>query len=683
MSTLIEPTPTLPPALPNSDTRPEPPVEEAPARDAVLDATAGKPGVAGLNVETVEGAKVPLTPDEAVIILQQLVWESYQARTQRWPALEEMLQRNYRMFVGDQWDELPPGIVPVTLNFTQQVCLEVAHLLTENPLRPKLSARCDGGPCRYVLTMAGMAKAAQVQAPGADGSLFDKSGLDQLTAALLQVNAPLGPDDFKEITVDASRDAGQKVYNDKWEKAGADMTVDTMTLGAAVMGFSCMWVREDPDNWGIQIEPVHPLQAYPDPGHPLEIHFDSVVCDNVIALDKAVHIWPLYEEDLRRLALDGSTPLQALGTLGGDVNAGFLTNQITWQKKNCPIRLGYLKHQEYPATEQEAVRRGLVKWAPNGGGYTLPTGEATAAGQDNWPVVRDGLREVLVLCTKTLRDRRCLFPDIPLIWTVCRPDPYQPWGQGYSQLIHDANVTINMVVTIIKAHIGYYQSPSEDMPESVYKLMKDDEGRSIEGTTAGMRMKIPDDLWRDFKGEVRKFHVPPPMSEAMFKFAQWLVTMMKELADNVDVASGQQPPNTRAAEQLEMLVQNARGVFSMLARHTEQAVRRIGDLLLHLIQSGWVPESEWGRILANEEPQVVRAYRTVFMQTAWQTNVEAMAGSLQRRKQKEADAERRYADGLDTLESTLGKIGETAPKQKADEIMRAKQGAENPDPKTV
>jgi hypothetical protein len=410
----------------------------------------------------------------------------------------------------------------------------------------------------------------------------------------------------------------------------------------------------------------------------LEQHFDGIAADQAFALDKAIHLWPEHEAIFRTHAQSGSTPLIRLGPQGAELSDSYL-NALPWKQKMVAIRKGYLKHQKYPASEQVALDRQMVLKSADGA-YTLPDGTPTDPAQDNWPVVRDGLREITVVDTTLLSDQRCEEPDIPLIWNICRPVPGQPQGSGYAALIRDLNVTLNMMATIIKAYFGYYQSPSEDMPESVKKLMKDDEGRPLEGTSAGMRSVIPDDLWIMFKGDVRKFHAPPPMAGEMFKFCAWLSDTLKELSGHVDVLSGEQTPDAKSGIAIEQLQNAAKGIFSLLAKRTEHAVGRVGKLTLNLLTSGWVPASQWEKVLGDsDEPQVLAAYRTVFMRTDWDVNVESMAGSLQTRKRKEAQARADYAASrpLATLEATLEATGDPAPAQTARDI-RLENGQPQP-----
>ncbi len=646
------------------------PIPSVPATEP-LDLNAGKPGYDSVGTETKALAAEPLKPDEAVQIGQDLVWQSYQARDFRYPRGAMAVNEAFRMFVGDQWDQEIPGIKLVTINHTNQICLEVAHLMTEVPLHPKLAAKNDKGKCQYVLTTAGMAKVQGQQVPGVDGSLMGEAQWKGLMVIPGQDGRPLlGADDFVEITTEGARDKGQAMLDSMWSTAGADMSIDCSVLMCVLGGYSCMWFRRDPDTWGFQLEHLPPLQCYPDPGHELEQHFDGIAVDMVLWVDKAIHLWPEHEDRLRLLAQAGSTPLMMLGPQGAPLNESFLAT-LPWKQKNVAIRLVFLRHACYPATEQEALDRQLVSLGDVGvqqpdvpPGYVLAdTQDPTAPGAENWPRIRDGIRQLTILASECLEDKRCEYPDIPLIWNVCRPVPGQPQGSGYAELVHDLNVTLNMMATIIKAYFGYYQSLTEDMPESVARLMKDDEGRPLEGTSAGMRCVIPNDLWIEFKGDVRKFHAPPPMTGEMFEFCKWLSETLKELA-KVDVVSGDQPTDTNSALQLQELKSAAMGIFALLAKRTEHAVKRVGILALDLLQSGWVPARQWAKVLGeDDEPQVLAAYRKVFLDTQWETNVESAAGSLQTRKRKEQQARTDYEapKPLTTLEATLEAIGDPSP----------------------
>ena len=598
---------------------------------------AGSPGVDG-NPQGISEASTPMNEAQTVEMCRNLVIQSVYVRRNRWPQFNERIDDALRLYMGDHWDHQPAGAPGFTLNYAQNVCLFVLSLLAGVPLHPRLRAAGSKPGKRYALTTEGMAYAMQLSGrgqvtPGADGSLLTEDQFQQIC----QLGMP--PAGVAEVTVEGARQALQDCIDAQWEKASADVSVNAFMLNAIIIGFSGMYFRRVEETHGFELVEVHPKRLYPDPGNQLEQQFDHHVADLLLWEDRAVRWWPQFEATLRRNATSGMIPYAQLGIEGQDW--GF-TDMIAWRQRNVVVRVAYLRHQKY--TDQ----RGRVRY--------------------------DGIREILISGDQRLADRLCEHQDIPLVWNVCRLVSLQPWGQGYCHLIGDLNKCLDMLVTILKVHIGYYQKPNETVPQSVRELLKSDEDADEFSSLAGQRVVMPDDLYEKFHGEGVHFQNPPPLPESVFEFTQWIAEQLKELAGHVDVMSGTETPDAKSGIAIESLQSAAKGIFAKLAENSEQAVKRIGLLVLGGFTSGWVPLEDCQEILSAVDPQVMRAYYQMWQTTRWVVDVESMAGTLVARKRKEQESRMDYQQGLATLVETLEALGRPDPDSSAAAIIKEKQG---------
>jgi hypothetical protein len=617
---------------------------------------------------------------KAVVLLSGLVEQSLSVRRYRHGRLDQ----NLRWYVGDHWDVTPPdGLSLFTINKIQNAVLSATNLQIEQPIRPRFEPSNTGVSSEFVLTeeaanrlapyalMIGLPPEvlsgeqvlteqevlALMQIPQTDE--FGNPMVDPMTMAPMTV---VHPTDFFEVSDRICNDELQSVFDFKWEEAEADTVVNENVLDNNVIGFQPMWFRRENEGYRWCLSNPHPKRVYPDPANSDPKKFTYVIFDDLVWADKAKSKNPEWSE-----VIDKNKESGVVLPKGFFEQDWGYADTITYHQEMVVIRYGYLRFQAYPMTEDEALQCGKVMVGENGE-YVDETGAMTAPDAPNWPIKRDCVREIVQIGDEVVRDERCMESDVPMLWNICKPVPKTPWGQGMPEIMEDVQRAINMLASIFKNHAGYYQAPMEMMPESVYQLVKDNEGAL--GSFPGRRLRVPDALLSEFGVNAGGMFVnPPPLPASLVQFFEYLMGLIEELGGRPETSRGISDPNASSGRAIEALQSAAKGLFSFLAKNTENMVRQLGLLMLYSIQDGWMPENEWGRVLNGKyPPRILRAIRNRVKRMRFDVNVEITAASGNFRRIEAEQARADYASGLASLETTLEKIGSSDPQAEMEKI---------------
>lgn len=513
----------------------------------------------------------------------------------------------------------------------------------------------------------------------------------------------LTEDDFYLVNDDAVADWEQSILDIKLEQAWFGSVLTENVLNTNVLGYQPLRVSFDPETWQFDFENVQPKRVHLDPGNSLYQHQAYIIYDELISVDEAIWRYPDHEAAIRRSGRMG----QIEPDVGEADDWGDYDTDTEFQRPMVVIRTAWLRYQTVACTVAEAVRYGKVirkseavtdddgqpvhdpqtGLAAENVTYCLRNddgseGAEVEPGTRQWPRM-PGTRQLIFVGDTKLEDVRCPWANIPVVWNRCKPIPGKPWAQGLPENLDGIQKAINMLSSAFINHAQYYQSPQEMMSLSMFNLMEDAEAAEF-GSYPGRRLVVPDRLLLQLGNQLNTFVDPPPIPESLFRFWQFLLELFNDQAGQSDVVRGQSSPDAQSGTAIEALQAAARGLYGYLGRTTQDMLRHIARIMVHMIRDQ-VPEAELMRCNSRYPIQVVRALIRRAENLDYDIRVEISSASGITRRQEQQEARADFAASLISHETTLEKTGTANPQAEMKRIRkeRREQAAPVPAPAPV
>lgn len=496
-------------------------------------------------------------------------------------------------------------------------------------------------------------------------------------------------EDFFLINDDAVADWEQTILDIKLDQSYFGSTLTENVLNTNILGYQPIKVTFDPATWTFDFENVHPKRVHLDPSNSKYQHQAFVIYDEVISVDEAISRYPDHEQAIRENGMEGRIEPDA----GDADDYGSHDTDTEFQRPMVVVRTAWLRYQPVPCTPFEAERYGKVvrEATPREDDPTLEDvtyylidvdagteeqqGDAVEPGDARWPTM-PGVRQLIFIGDIKLEDEPCPWADIPITWNRCYPIPHRPWGMGMPSHLEGIQKAINMLSSAFLNHAQYYQSPQEIMSLGMFNLMQDDEAGEY-GSYPGRRIIVPDRLLEELRGQLVTFVDPPPIPESLFRFWQFLLDLFNDQAGQSDVIRGQSTPDAQSGTAIEALQAAARGLYGYLGRQTQDMLRHVAQLMIHMIRDG-VPEAELMRCSSRYPIQVVRALVKRAEQLDYDIRVEISSASGITRRQEQEQARADFGAGIRSQETTLEKIGDPNPQAEMKRIRKEQRELQAP-----
>lgn len=535
---------------------------------------------------------------------------------------EAQWDQNLRRYLGDQWDRTPPkGLHQYTVNFIQNACIATAAIETEQTPEVALPPRETNEPPVWV----------------------DEQGNEvpeDLVATL-----PVQPDPRTGQPVpmgvvpvtDAFVASSLKLHWDiMWEKATGDQWLTANVLNTACIGHQPTLVQWNDQTECFELTDLHQLNCYIDPwatqnGIPSARYF---AFDDVIPAEEAKQRWPEHADVIER---NKSTEPSVLlgGAQGAATQLGWKYTGIGMERDMVLLRTCWERNQPLgPMSPDEAIATGQVRVstefvtdeqtgeAVSQQVFATADGTLTDPTLPDWPQ-RVGIRQTQILAGKLIDDRECPYRDIPILWNINIPIPHEPYGQGEPQRLESLAQGFNRLVSVLLNIVRYYQSPRENIPQSVKNALGDSFKQSGHAHP-GRQLVVPDSLLLRFGGKVSFTEDMPELPTSYMELARWLFEIQKFISGHTDVLQGEAKAGA-SGRLVQALQEAARGVIGFKARNTAFMLRHMVRLVVGMIVD-FLPAESWRRHIKGYPPQVIEALRTRAKSFEYDVKVDVLAG---------------------------------------------------------
>lgn len=511
------------------------------------------------------------------------------------------------------------------------------------------------------------------------------------------------------ITMDDTWTAhvGQEVFDRLWNKANAEQAHTVNQLLCAIFGnqpILFQWHTSGQFKHSFTLENVHVLNVWLDHAHDDISRSDYVIFEYVVSLDQALAMFD--GDEAVQTALKAAADK---GELRNDhYRRGGIYENHDYKRKMVVLRTGWVRHQQVPMTEEEALEEGLVtreplldeatgaqavdrltgqpKWryfltetdegeAEGASGGEVEPQEDTDHGTP-WPNTY-GLRQIVVLpqAKKRIQDIRCPYWDIPMAWNInlLRPDG-SPYGQGEPMRLEAVSQQINRILTILDNHIRWYQFPQRYWPQDVLDKVQ------VKGfklhSRPGAEVGIPRTDWErmmDRGGFDRMTQNIPAVPALYIQLLELYLQEHDNLSGHVDVRQGRAPYSGASGRLVQQLAEEAGGPLALRARWSEWAIERTAKLAIDAIGK-WLPEARLQKMLGRYDLPTIREWRRRFLMAEWNVVVELPNGRGSNRSQQRMEAMEMRGAGLLSRQTTMERMGVEDPDAEERRIMEEMTG---------
>lgn len=478
------------------------------------------------------------SPGDVIEYLSRLVTESIDdPRREAWISEAE---RNFDLYLGNHWTSATPdGEIRVILNRTQNAIVSLVSLQAGEPPKIEFVPRETSDPPLYYLN-TDLPQAAQIMLmfpvdPTTNMPIDYTQPLPDVVGENLKImleeqrmmaaqematgmppSQPPPPEDLLiEVTDSTAAQWLQLVFDATVEKCDFIATYTESVLNKNILGWQCTLVEFDDEEKKHVLTNVHPKQIFPDPLNTDNKRWAWCVFDQPIGTYEAARKYPQFAAQI----MDAGNR----GTLiypGGKTYDPASMFNMHFQRDMVVLRTGWIRHQRYPMSPEQALQEGKVIQGQLPSGETMTvehvdemgnavptempmmkdallypeTGLEAVPGTAEWPM-RYGIRQIIVIAGTTeavLEDRECEYPEIPLSVNKNISIPFSTYGQGEPKRLEGLQVAVNRILSSFVTYHAYNAFPPEIVAESVVEMMSPEmkDGR----TRAGQRITIPDHL---------------------------------------------------------------------------------------------------------------------------------------------------------------------------------------------
>jgi len=337
------------------------------------------------------------------------------------------------------------------------------------------------------------------------------------------------------------------------------------------------------------------------------------------------------------------------------------------------VQVAWLRHQDVPMTDDEAVDSGMIVAAeamfPDEDTedlaefYRVMTDEGEPIDPEpvevdgkGWPTTT-GILQVTSLpqIDRIVDEQRCPYWDIPFGWNRNIPIPYSPYGQGDPVRLEDVQSQINLVLTILSNQLRYYQWPMRFWPMKLYKQLKD-KGYSLH-SRPGMEIPIPDRMYMVMASQGKSTMVEQPSTIPAFytRYLEMLLAEHDRISGNVEVRQGVAPSNDMSGKALDALIAESRGPLAFASRFSEYSLSRIARLAITAM-ADYMTLDQWGEIVEQYHPSALGKIVERLRYSQWDINVSITTGRGVNKAQDEERAITLRREGLISKVTAMAQV---------------------------
>lgn len=164
----------------------------------------------------------------------------------------------------------------------------------------------------------------------------------------------LDDDDVVVVNDRLRADVAQEMFDNRWHLAQGDAKVVMNEYLCNIFGHSPMRLQWDDQKHVFRLENTHILNVWIDPKCESIDEAEYVIFDHLSSVDKAVAMYPEWEEDIRRAGETG--PLSEK-----DGRRAAPWKATDFQRLMVVIRTTWVRHQRVPLTVDEALQAGVIQ----------------------------------------------------------------------------------------------------------------------------------------------------------------------------------------------------------------------------------------------------------------------------------------------------------------------------------
>lgn len=513
-------------------------------------------------------------------------------------------------------------------------------------------------------------------------------------------------------------DVYQTVLNTLWRRSKVDQWIKQNLLNTNIDGTALGLFEFDKPTVKFILKHLPFKQVYLDPLAADVKDATYAGFDLVYDADEARASFPTLKETIDFEAHTGPPrPLGADATWSGQQNIDFereiiefrvfwMRNQVAFLSEREAVESGAVIAQEVPDASQgpitpgvsqppiqegEAVQAGDEVLAPeqaaesadsldpvagvDAGGVRLPpvpvrtvyllpdTGEEVTPPtpetwrESRWPT-KPAVRQVVVIGNRIVENSVSGFggDGIPILHNLNIPTGgSSPYGIGEPYRLRNLQRAMSGTIGAMVENAAYHAHPITVISEGMAEILPDDVKRSGHARP-GLMLKVPDDQFVQFQGQINAVQQPPAMPPALGELYPLLKGTIDQLSGNTPTMRGNAPSANASGKMVEML--QSAGADMMWARgsRTADMVERMVELMLHEIVFGLSVE-DVRKIVSKYPPHVLAAIHERAREIEWNVipGIEAGTGPLKMQKRQTAQMDRQIgALSLDGYSEAVG-----------------------------
>lgn len=427
-------------------------------------------------------------------------------------------------------------------------------------------------------------------------------------------------------------------------RSGTDRWLRRNVLHNNAKGWQFVWFLHDKYRRLNLLRNVPNSQVYCDLKEDVGL-MDWLIIDDILSADEASKAFPDLAVEIADLATTGSI----------DVIQGGTWSRFTgrfYYRPMVAMRMTWLRDQPIPIEPEEALNLGLVipaqqlvqvpAVAPEAGmmemdpdvvapdlsqtiaidapgQYTLPDGTPTAPGDPSWPA-RYGIREIVQIGRRIVRDRECEDWDIPVSLNQNIPVLGTPYGYGEPHRVRGLQSSKNRLLQSIVDYSDFYRFPPALMSQS----MKASLG-GVDCVTPGLILTCSDQQYSALGGKANIFMDLPQLPPASTQFLPAITQELDRQTQNAPVLQGYASPNS-SGKAIEALQFSASSMVSYKGKTTGDMYYRICRLSLHRLMSTMTPQE--AHVMVSRLPIHVEAeILSRFDKNRYDVEIEIQAGN--------------------------------------------------------
>lgn len=257
---------------------------------------------------------------------------------------------------------------------------------------------------------------------------------------------------------------------------------------------------------------------------------------------------------------------------------------------------------------------------------------------------------------RVVDDRVNGFYDIPILHNLNVPTAgNSPYGIGEPYRLYPLQNAMSGTLGSMVENAAYHAHPPAVMSISMADRLPADVQKNGY-TRPGEIIKVDDDLFEKFGGQLQVFQEPPAMPAALAELYPVLKGAIDQLSGNTPTMRGNAPSANASGKMVELLQTSGADMMWARGNRTADMVEAMAELMLHEIVYQLEVE-DIKKIISKYPDHVLAAIHRRAREIEWNVlpNVEAGTGPLKMQKMQTAIAQRQI--GVLSLEGTAEACG--------------------------